>query len=91
MVEKTLVIHHPHGLHARPAADFYRTCRAFQSRVTIQNLSRPESPEVPVSLFNILQIGAAQGHQVRVRAHGVDECDALLALSAVIEQHTGGE
>jgi phosphocarrier protein HPr len=91
MVEKTLVVRHPHGLHARPAADFYRACREFQSRVTIQNLSRPESPEVAVSLFNILQIGVSQGHEVRVRASGVDECAALQALSAVIEQHTGGE
>lgn len=91
MIEKTLVVRHPHGLHARPAADFYRACRGFQSRVTIQNLSRPESPEVPVSLFNLLQIGVSQGHQVRVRANGVDECDAIRALSAVIEQHAGGE
>jgi phosphocarrier protein HPr len=91
MIEETLVVQHPHGLHSRPAADFYRKTREFKSRVTIQNLSRPGSAEVPVSLFNLLQIGAAQGHQVRLRAHGEDECAAIRALAAVIEQPAGGE
>lgn len=89
MVEATLVIRHPQGLHSRPAADFYRKTREFKSRVTIQNLSRPGTSEVPVSLFNLLQIGAAQGHTVRVRVHGEDERDAIRALAAVIEQPAG--
>jgi phosphotransferase system HPr (HPr) family protein len=90
MVEATLIISSPHGLHARPAADFYRTARAFKSRVTVQNLSRPNSFEVPVSLFNLLQIGAAHGHQVRVRADGEDEREVLYALAALVDQHRGG-
>jgi phosphotransferase system HPr (HPr) family protein len=91
MIEETLVIKHPQGLHARPAADFYRKTREFKSSVTIQNLSRPGTSEVPVSMLNLLQIGAAHGHALRVRVHGEDERDALLALAAVIEQQNGGE
>ncbi|MEN9935319.1 MAG: hypothetical protein RLZZ387_1898 [Chloroflexota bacterium] len=87
MVEATLVIQDPQGLHSRPAADFYRKTREFKSRVTVQNLSRPNSPEVPVSLFNLLQIGAARGHELRVRAVGEDECDAIHALASLVEQH----
>ncbi|HWQ14245.1 MAG TPA: HPr family phosphocarrier protein [Roseiflexaceae bacterium] len=91
MVEATLIISSPQGLHARPAADFYRTARAFKSRVTIQNLSQPNSSEVPVSLYNLLRLGVAQGHRVRVRADGEDERDAIRALAALVEQHRGGE
>ncbi|MFO7167947.1 MAG: HPr family phosphocarrier protein [Chloroflexota bacterium] len=90
MIETTLIIRHPDGLHARPAADFYRKTREFKSRITIQNLSRPDGPEVPVSLFNLLQIGAASGHRVRLRAVGEDEREAIRALAALIEQQ-GGE
>jgi phosphocarrier protein HPr len=85
MVEATLIIRHPQGLHSRPAADFYRTARGYKSRVTIRNLSRPNSAEVPVSLYNLLQIGVAQGHQLLVRADGEDEGDVIRALTALVE------
>jgi phosphotransferase system HPr (HPr) family protein len=91
MIEKTLIIRHPHGLHARPAADFYRTSRAFRCRITIQNLSRPGGPEVPVSLYNLLQIGVSSGHRVRVRADGEDEREALRALAELVERQARGE
>lgn len=84
MVEATLVVELPQGLHARPAADFYRKTREFTSRVTIQNLSRPGSPEVSVSLYNLLQIGVAQGHHIRLRAEGEDACAVIEALTALV-------
>lgn len=67
MVETTVTINHPIGLHARPAALFYKKTREFKSKITIQNLSRPAGKEVPVSAFYLLQIGVAQGHQVHPR------------------------
>ena len=90
MTEATLVVGHPLGLHARPAADLYRKTREFKSRITIQNLSSPEGPELPVSPFNLLQIGVSHGHQVRLRAEGDDECEAIRALAALIEQQSRG-
>lgn len=89
MIETTLTITHPVGLHARPAAEFYKKTREFKSRVTIQNLSRPNSAEVPVSPFYLLQIGVSQGHQVRVRAEGEDEREALAALTKLVEENFG--
>lgn len=85
MTEATLVVNHPEGLHARPAALFYQKSRLFRSKITIQNLSRAGSPEVPVSAFNLLQIGVRQGHQVRLRAEGPDEAAAITELSRLIE------
>ncbi len=85
MTEATLVINHPEGLHARPAALFYQKSREFTSRITIQNLSRTGSPEVAVSAFNLLQIGVRQGHQVRLRAEGPDEDAAVAELARLIE------
>src|SRR5215213_143105 len=68
MTEVILTVTNVVGLHARPAAAFYKKTREFKSRVTIQNLSRPATKEVPVSPFYLLQIGVSQGHQVRLRA-----------------------
>ena len=77
------------GLHARPAALLYKKTREFTSKITIQNLSRPDSKEVPVSPFQLLQIGVSQGHQVRLRATGEDEQEAIADLTKLVEENFG--
>jgi len=89
MIEATLTITNEVGLHARPAATFYKKTREFKSKITIQNLSRPDSKEVPVSPFYLLQIGVSQGHEVRIRAEGDDEAEAIAALKELIESDFG--
>lgn len=87
MTEATVTITHPVGLHARPAALFYKKAREFKSRITIQNLSRPDGKEVPISPFYLLQIGVSQGHEVRLRAEGEDEQAAIAALVELVAQN----
>ena len=89
MTEVTLTITNQIGLHARPAAIFYRKTREFKSKITIQNLSRPATKEVPVSMMYLLQIGVSQGHEVRLRADGEDEQEAIAALTKLIEENFG--
>lgn len=87
IAEATLHITHPSGLHARPAALFYRKARSFKSRVTIRNLNRPESGELPVSPFNLLKIGVQQGHDVHIRAEGADANEVIAALTRLVEEN----
>jgi len=89
MTEATLTITNTVGLHARPAALFYKKTREFKSKITIQNLSREGSKEVPVSPFQLLQIGVLQGHQIRLRATGEDEQVAIAALTKLVEENFG--
>ena len=89
MTETTLTVTNNVGLHARPAAMFYKKTREFKSKITIQNLSRPGGKELPVSDFNLLQIGVLQGHQIRLRADGEDEQAALAALTQMVEENFG--
>ncbi|MFN8500304.1 HPr family phosphocarrier protein [Kouleothrix sp.] len=89
MTETTLTVRNAVGLHARPAAMFYKKTREFKSKITIQNLSRPGGKELPVSAFNLLQIGVLQGHQIRLRADGDDEQAAIAALTQMIEENFG--
>jgi phosphocarrier protein len=89
MTEAILTVHHPVGLHARPAAVFYRTARAFKSRITIQNLSGKNTSEVPVSTIYLVQIGVKQGHQIHIRAEGEDEAEAIAALEQLVADNFG--
>jgi len=89
MTEVTLTITNQVGLHARPAAMFYKKSRALKIKITVENLSRPESKEVPVSPFYLLQLGVAQGHDVRVRADGDDEQAAIGALTQLVKENFG--
>jgi phosphocarrier protein len=89
MTEETVTVMHPVGLHARPAALFYRKAREFKSRITIQNLSGSNTAEVPVSPIYLLQIGVQQSHQVCIRAEGADEAEAIAALTKLIEDNFG--
>jgi phosphotransferase system HPr (HPr) family protein len=87
MTEAKVTIALPYGLHTRPAAQFYRTARAFQCSITVRNLSRQNSQELGLSLFNLLQIGASYGHVVLIRAEGADEQQAIQALIRLAEQN----
>jgi phosphocarrier protein len=89
MTEIVLTVNNASGLHARPAKDFVEKVREFKSKVTIQNLSRPNSKEVAVSAFQLLQIGVRQGHEIRLRAEGEDEAAAIAALQELIENNFG--
>ena len=89
MTEIVLTVHNKDGLHARPAKDFIKKVREFNSKVTIQNLSRPESKEVAVTPVGLLNIAARQGHEIRVRADGSDEAEAIAALKQLVEDNFG--
>jgi phosphocarrier protein HPr len=89
MQETTITVQHRNGLHARPAAIFYRRTRQYRSAITIQNLTRPEYGEVPVSPFHLLQIGVRQGDAVRLRAIGDDADMAITELASLIRSNFG--
>lgn len=82
-----IVVHHPHGLHARPAADVVRQAARFKAEVRIQNLSRDgASPRNAKSLTDLLLAAIDCGHRIRISAEGADAQEALNALVALIEQ-----
>lgn len=87
-VEATVVIEHPAGLHLRPAARFVTTATRFECIVRIQNLSRPNAPEVDAkSMLGLMQCGVGQGHQIRLCAEGKDADVAIAALLHLIAQN----
>jgi phosphocarrier protein len=89
MTEIVLTVNNASGLHARPAKDFIKKAREFKSKISVQNLSRPDSKEVSVTPVSLLNIAVRQGHEIRLRAEGADEAEAIAALKDLIESDFG--
>jgi phosphocarrier protein len=87
MTEVVLTVNNKDGLHGRPAKDLIKKAREFASKITIQNISRPDSQAVPLTLVGLLNIGVRQGHEIRLRAEGSDEAEAITMLKQLVEQN----
>ncbi len=89
MVETTITINHPVGLHARPAVTFVQTASKFQSKIMLANLTR-NSPEVNAkSIVSVVKAAVGQGHTIRLMAEGDDAQAALDTLAKLIEDNFG--
>lgn len=86
MVERDLKITNRLGLHARAAAKLVHLAGSFQSDVTLVK----DGDEIDAkSILGLLQLGAAQGTDVKVRCAGNDERDALTSIVDLIEDKFG--
>jgi phosphotransferase system HPr (HPr) family protein len=87
----TLVVTHPVGLHARPAAKFVQTAARFPCSIRVANLTTG-SPFVDAkSILKVLTLGVQQGHHIRVEAEGEAAMAALEALRTLVESRFGEE
>ncbi len=82
IVKKTVAISNPQGLHARPAELFARLALQFESDVeVIREGNRVDAK----SILHVLTLGASQGTELTLQAHGVDAEDAIEALVRLVE------
>lgn len=86
MIERTVTIPNPLGLHARPAAQFVKLAARYQSMI---ELSRDGTAVNGKSIMGVMMLAAEQGASVVVRADGSDEADAVAALAELIESGFG--
>jgi phosphotransferase system HPr (HPr) family protein len=88
MPEINLIITHPEGLHARPAAELVKTAQQFQSEIVV-GLGKWEANAK--SILEILTLGADLGAEVSVAAKGDDAEQAIEAIRKLIETNFGDE
>jgi phosphotransferase system HPr (HPr) family protein len=85
VIEVDLVIGHPTGLHARPAALFVRTAARYDAQISVANVSRdPARAADATSILGLMTLGVATGQTVRLRATGPEAAAAVAALSALV-------
>ena len=86
MQEKSVTIHNPSGLHARPAALLVQTAGRFTSDVQIEKDGKSVNAK---SVLGVMSLAVSPGSQIVIRADGADEQEAVDALVELIHQGLG--
>lgn len=86
MVSKNLIVVNPSGLHLRPAGVLAQTSMKFKSDIIIEC---GEKRIVAKSVLNVMGAGIKSGSHICLRCTGVDEEEALKAVSQAIESGLG--
>jgi phosphotransferase system HPr (HPr) family protein len=81
VLEATITITDPVGLHARPAAVLVRTAGQYQTRVHLTHGTKRADAR---SIIQLLALGVRPGSPVTVTAEGMDEAEALAAVLDVL-------
>lgn len=90
MSHVTVSVRNPSGVHARPAAIFVKAAAEHPPEIRITNLTRdPGRSASAKSILGVMQLGIAQGHDVRLEADGEGAERALAELRALIEAGLG--
>lgn len=84
MTKTEVTVLNPTGLHARPAAEFVRAAKGFESGVCIRNTAGGEAVSAK-SIVKLLALGLNQGCRAEISAEGPDEAAAVAALAALVE------
>lgn len=88
MVERTVTLPNPTGLHARPAKVFAKAAAAAPGTVTLAKGDREVNAS---SVLSVLTLDCHQGDEVTVRVEGEEAESSLDELVALIESGLGEE
>ena len=81
VVERSVVVTNPQGLHARPADMVARLAMKFDSKIEVIRDSHRIDAK---SILNILTLGAAQGTELIIQAQGPDAEEAVDAIERLV-------
>lgn len=84
MVEKTIEITNPSGLHARPAALFVQTAGKFTSSIWIKVGDKKVNAK---SIMGLISLAVSKGTMITIVADGEDE---ELAVNEIVDLVTSG-
>jgi len=91
MIERTLTVTAPLGLHARAAARLVRLVSGFHCKVELCRVDSGLSADAK-SILSVLMLAASRGTALRARADGADEEAAMSAIDQLFSNgFTGPE
>jgi phosphocarrier protein HPr len=82
MQNKTVKIANPQGLHARPATAFVTKASSFASTINIMKDHKKVNGK---SIMGVMTLAAKKGDEIILEANGLDEMEAIHALSKILE------
>ncbi len=80
MVERTLLVKAPLGLHARAAAKLVRVASGFHSEVLLRREDGSATADAK-SILSVLMLAASRGTELQAIAEGIDEEAAMNAIA----------
>jgi phosphocarrier protein len=83
MLEQDIVISNRLGLHARASAKLVQLVQGFKSTVWLVSRGREVNAQ---SIMGVMMLAAGLGTPVTIRADGVDEQAALVAVTNLFER-----
>jgi phosphocarrier protein len=86
MTSGTVIIVNQLGMHARAAAQFVHLASRFRARVRVVRQGREMDGK---SIMGLLLLAASRGSTIQITVDGVDEAEALAALTALVESGFG--
>jgi len=89
MVERTLTVTAPLGLHARAAARLVRLVSGFHSRVELSRVDSGLSADAK-SILSVLMLAASRGTELRASADGADEEAVMSAIDQLFSDGFNG-
>ena len=84
MLEKTVKVTNPVGLHARPATYFTQKANEYKSSVAVEKDERRVNAK---SLLGILSLGVTKDTEIKIIVNGSDEQEAMDGLVALIQSN----
>ncbi len=84
MQTATLSILNSLGLHARPSAKITHLANQYQSDIQLTANNKTINAK---SIMQVMMLAASQGTSIIVTAEGVDEIDAINALTLLFDNH----
>lgn len=88
-VSGVFVIHNEQGLHARPASHLVNLAKDFESKITVQNLTKGGEPVSAKSMVKVVSLGASKGSELEFVATGADASKAIEAIGKAIAEGLG--
>jgi phosphocarrier protein len=86
MVEKTIEITNPTGLHARPAALFVQTAGKFTSNIWIKAGQKKVNAK---SIMGLISLAISNGTEITIIADGEDEDLAVKEITDLVTSDFG--
>ena len=90
MVNGTVRIKNPTGLHLRPAGLFCKTAMQFDSKITIRKKTKYEDVTAnAISVLSVLGACIMSGDEIEIICEGSDEEQALKGMTELVQDGIG--
>ncbi len=84
MKEFVYTITDPEGIHARPAGEFVKAAKAFESKITITKNDKTMDAK---KIFGVMGLAVKNGQEITICAEGPDEDAAVASLEEFLKNN----